>query len=28
VQFDEEGVKNAKSLLSQLKFDGTKLTLK
>ncbi|MBF4302501.1 cation tolerance protein CutA, partial [Vibrio anguillarum] len=24
----EEGVKNAKSLLSQLKFDGTKLTLK
>ncbi|MBF4328212.1 cation tolerance protein CutA, partial [Vibrio anguillarum] len=24
----EEGVKNAKSLLGQLKFDGTKLTLK
>ncbi|MBF4371158.1 cation tolerance protein CutA, partial [Vibrio anguillarum] len=23
----EEGVKNAKSLLSQLKFDGTKLTV-
>ncbi|CAH8236085.1 flagellar brake protein [Vibrio aestuarianus] len=28
IQFDEEGVKNAKNLLGQLKFDGTKLTLK